>query len=35
MRQIVRIGKPMNPQHPPVIEEFSVLETVIGKWEEV
>ncbi|WP_052367817.1 LexA family protein [Algiphilus aromaticivorans] len=25
--------KPLNPQHPPIHEEFRVLGTVIGKWE--
>lgn len=26
--------KPLNPQHPPILEEFRVLGTVIGKWED-
>lgn len=26
--------KPLNPQHPPVMDEFVVLGTIIGKWEE-
>jgi len=26
--------KPLNPQHPPLLDEFRVLGTVIGKWEE-
>lgn len=26
--------KPLNPQHPPVMEPFTVLGTVIGKWED-
>lgn len=26
--------KPLNPQHPPIMEPFRVLGTVIGKWED-
>jgi SOS-response transcriptional repressor LexA len=26
--------KPLNPQHPPILDEFRVLGTVIGKWED-
>lgn len=26
--------KPLNPQHPPVMEPFRVVGTVIGKWED-
>lgn len=26
--------KPLNPQHPAIMEPFSVLGTVIGKWED-
>lgn len=25
---------PLNPQHPPIIEPFKILGTVIGKWED-
>jgi SOS-response transcriptional repressor LexA len=26
--------KPMNPLHPPIYDEFKVLGTVVGKWED-
>ncbi len=26
--------KPLNPQHPPIMDPFRVLGTVIGKWED-
>ena len=26
--------KPLNPQHPPILEPFQVVGTVIGKWED-